>query len=71
LRFCCRPATAHDGSPHEAAYFRLTGDLSAFLDNTPTYVVFFELASGDPKQLMGPLAGRSRRSRWVPSTWAR
>ena len=31
--------------------------LSAFLDNAPTYLVFFELASGDPAQLMGPLAG--------------
>ena len=35
----------------------MTGALSAFLDNTPTYVVFFELAGGDAKQLMGPLAG--------------
>ncbi len=55
--FLLRAVTAHDGSPHEAAYFWLTGGLSAFLDNTPTYVVFFELAGGDPKQLMGPLAG--------------
>jgi Na+/H+ antiporter NhaD/arsenite permease-like protein len=49
--------TARDGLPHEVAYFWLTGILSAFLDNAPTYLVFFELASGDPKQLMGPLAG--------------
>jgi Na+/H+ antiporter NhaD/arsenite permease-like protein len=49
--------TARDGTPHEAAYFWLTGVLSAFLDNAPTYLVFFELASGDPAQLMGPLAG--------------
>jgi Na+/H+ antiporter NhaD/arsenite permease-like protein len=55
--FLLRAVTAHDGSPHEAAYFWLTGLLSAFLDNTPTYVVFFELAGGDPKELMGPLAG--------------
>ena len=55
--FLLQAVTAHDGSPHEAAYFWLTGALSAFLDNTPTYVVFFELAGGDPKQLMGPLAG--------------
>ena len=55
--FLLHAVTAHDGSPHEAAYFWLTGVLSAFLDNTPTYVVFFELAGGDPKQLMGPLAG--------------
>jgi Na+/H+ antiporter NhaD/arsenite permease-like protein len=55
--FLLQAVTAHDGSPHEAAYFWLTGGLSAFLDNTPTYVVFFELAGGNPKQLMGPLAG--------------
>ena len=30
--------------------------LSAFLDNAPTYLVFFELAGGDARELMGPLA---------------
>ena len=55
--FLLQAVTAHDGTPHEAAYFWLTGLLSAFLDNTPTYVVFFELAGGDPRALMGPLAG--------------
>jgi Na+/H+ antiporter NhaD/arsenite permease-like protein len=49
--------TTRDGSPHEAAYFWLTGGLSAFLDNAPTYLVFFELASGDARELMGPLSG--------------
>jgi len=49
--------TAKDGQPHEAAYFWLTGSLSAFLDNAPTYLVFFELAGGDASVLMGPLAG--------------
>lgn len=48
--------TARDGSPHDAAYFWLTGGLSAFLDNAPTYLVFFELAGGNAKTLMGPLA---------------
>lgn len=48
---------ARDGLPHEVAYFWLTGILSGFLDNAPTYLVFFELASGDAKQLMGPLSG--------------
>jgi Na+/H+ antiporter NhaD/arsenite permease-like protein len=41
-----------DGSPNAAAYFWLTGLLSSFLDNAPTYLVFFELAGGDPHQLM-------------------
>src|SRR5262249_7141598 len=27
-----------------------------FLDNAPTYLVFFELAGGDARELMGPLA---------------
>jgi Na+/H+ antiporter NhaD/arsenite permease-like protein len=49
--------TARDGSPHEVAYFWYTGLLSAFLDNAPTYLLFFELAGGDPRQLMGELSG--------------
>jgi Na+/H+ antiporter NhaD/arsenite permease-like protein len=48
--------TARDGSPHDIAYFWLTGALSAFLDNAPTYLVFFELTGGDAHELMGPLA---------------
>jgi len=49
--------TANDGQPHQVAYFWLTGLLSAFLDNAPTYLVFFELAGGNAAALMGPLAG--------------
>ncbi|NWG23402.1 MAG: sodium:proton antiporter [Pseudorhodoplanes sp.] len=49
--------TTPDGAPNEVAYFWLTGLLSAFLDNAPTYLVFFELAGGDAQTLMGPLAG--------------
>jgi Na+/H+ antiporter NhaD/arsenite permease-like protein len=41
-----------DGSADNAAYFWLTGALSSFLDNAPTYLVFFELAGGNPQQLM-------------------
>jgi Na+/H+ antiporter NhaD/arsenite permease-like protein len=48
--------TARDGSPHEIAYFWLTGGLSAFLDNAPTYLVFFELAGGRAAELMDALA---------------
>lgn len=29
--------------------------LSSFLDNAPTYLVFFNMASGDPAVMMGPL----------------
>jgi Na+/H+ antiporter NhaD/arsenite permease-like protein len=46
-----------DGTPVNAAYFWLSGALSSFLDNAPTYLVFFNLAGGDPQVLMGPLAG--------------
>jgi Na+/H+ antiporter NhaD/arsenite permease-like protein len=45
-----------DGTPSPAAFFWLTGLLSSLLDNAPTYLVFFELAGGDPARLMGPLA---------------
>jgi Na+/H+ antiporter NhaD/arsenite permease-like protein len=48
--------TNADGTPNNAAYFWLTGLLSSFLDNAPTYLVFFQLAGGDPVQLMGPLS---------------
>ena len=48
-------AATAEGGPNDVAYFWLTGALSAFLDNAPTYLVFFELAGGDPGALMGPL----------------
>jgi Na+/H+ antiporter NhaD/arsenite permease-like protein len=41
-----------DGAPDNLAYFWITGGLSSVLDNAPTYLVFFELAGGDPAQLM-------------------
>lgn len=44
-----------DGQPVNGAYFWLSGILSAFLDNAPTYLVFFSLSGGDPKTLMGAL----------------
>lgn len=45
-----------DGKPNNAMYFWITGLLSSFLDNAPTYLLFFNLAGGDEHQLMGPLA---------------
>ncbi len=44
------------GQPNNVWYFWLTGILSSFLDNAPTYLVFFNLAGGDPQELMGPMA---------------
>ena len=49
--------TGADGQPLPGAYFWLSGLLSAFLDNAPTYLVFFNLAGGDPQVLMTSLAG--------------
>ncbi|WP_315786328.1 MULTISPECIES: sodium:proton antiporter [unclassified Bradyrhizobium] len=49
--------TTPSGAPREVAYFWFTGLMSAFLDNAPTYLLFFELAGGDPKVLMGQLGG--------------
>ena len=43
------PAT---GEPINAMYFWLTGALSSFLDNAPTYLVFFNTAGGDAQALM-------------------
>ncbi len=44
--------TRADGSPDPAMYFWATGVLSSFLDNAPTYLVFFNTAGGDPATLM-------------------
>jgi Na+/H+ antiporter NhaD/arsenite permease-like protein len=43
------------GRPSDPLYFWVTGALSSFLDNAPTYLVFFNLAGGDAATLMGPL----------------
>ncbi len=42
----------HDGQPVDVMYFWLTGLLSSFLDNAPTYLVFFNTAGGDAMHLM-------------------
>ena len=48
--------TRADGSPDPAMYFWATGFLSSFLDNAPTYLVFFNTAGGDPQVLMTTMA---------------
>ena len=47
--------TRPDGSPADPMFFWATGLLSSFLDNAPTYLVFFNLAGGDPAQLTADL----------------
>jgi Na+/H+ antiporter NhaD/arsenite permease-like protein len=48
--------TRPDGQPDPMMYFWATGLLSSFLDNAPTYLVFFNTAGGDPAVLMTTLA---------------
>ena len=48
--------TGPDGQPDPAAYFWATGLLSSFLDNAPTYLVFFNTAGGDAQVLMTTMA---------------
>jgi Na+/H+ antiporter NhaD/arsenite permease-like protein len=47
--------TDRAGEPLPAAYFWLTGLLSALLDNAPTYLVSFGMAGGDAGLLTGAL----------------
>ncbi len=47
-------ALTTDAQGHDipAVYFWMAGVLSAFLDNAPTYLVFFQLAGGDAAKLV-------------------
>ena len=49
-------SVSSDSGPVNNMYFWLTGILSSFLDNAPTYLVFFNTAGGDPQVLMGELS---------------
>ena len=51
-----RAVTGTGGEPLPWAYFWFAGGLSSFLDNAPTYLVFFNLAGGDAAELMTRLA---------------
>jgi Na+/H+ antiporter NhaD/arsenite permease-like protein len=51
-----RAVTDGSGQPIPAMYFWATGILSSFLDNAPTYLVFFNTAGGDPQILMTTMA---------------
>lgn len=48
--------TRADGSPDPAMYFWASGALSSFLDNAPTYLVFFNTAGGNAATLMTSMA---------------
>ena len=49
-------AVSENGQPVNSMFFWCTGLLSSFLDNAPTYLVFFNTAGGDPVHLMGEWA---------------
>jgi Na+/H+ antiporter NhaD/arsenite permease-like protein len=51
-----RAVTTSSGQPIDSMYFWATGLLSSFLDNAPTYLVFFNTAGGDPQHLMTTFA---------------
>lgn len=54
--FCGLFNFAHaQGLPVDVRYFWLSGVLSAFLDNAPTYLLFFKMAGGDAEILMHQL----------------
>jgi Na+/H+ antiporter NhaD/arsenite permease-like protein len=48
--------TGPNGQPINWAYFTATGALSSFLDNAPTFLLFFNAAGGDANALMGSQA---------------
>jgi Na+/H+ antiporter NhaD/arsenite permease-like protein len=56
LAWLLEAVTGADGAPRNVIYFWLTGLLSGFLDNAPTYLVFFGLAGGDAVELMAKQA---------------
>lgn len=47
-----RAVSDSNGQPVDSMYFWATGLLSSFLDNAPTYLVFFNTAGGDAATLM-------------------
>ncbi len=49
-------SVSNQTGPINYMYFWATGILSSFLDNAPTYLVFFNTAGGNPIQLMGELS---------------
>jgi Na+/H+ antiporter NhaD/arsenite permease-like protein len=56
LGWMAHSVTYASGKPIDTMYFWMTGLLSSFLDNAPTYLVFFNMAAGDAHVLMGPMS---------------
>lgn len=56
LQFVNDAVFTQGGEPNNAMFFWVTGTLSAFLDNAPTYLVFFNAAGGNAQTLMNELS---------------
>ncbi len=56
LQFVNDAVFTASGEPNNAMFFWVTGMLSGFLDNAPTYLVFFNAAGGDAQLLMNELS---------------
>ncbi len=52
LQFVNNAVFDASGEPINAMFFWITGSLSGFLDNAPTYLVFFNAAGGNAEVLM-------------------
>ena len=55
LQFVTDAVFNESGEPINSMFFWVTGLLSAFLDNAPTYLVFFNAAGGDAQMLMNDI----------------
>jgi len=56
LQFVNSAVFDSSGDPINSMFFWITGMLSAFLDNAPTYLVFFNAAGGNAEILMNEMA---------------
>ncbi len=56
LQFVNDAVFDQNGDPINYMFFWITGILSAFLDNAPTYLVFFNAAGGDAQILMNEMS---------------
>lgn len=55
LQFINNAVFDSNGDPINTMFFWITGVLSAFLDNAPTYLVFFNAAGGNAEMLMNEM----------------
>lgn len=56
LQFIHQALFTPSGQANDVIFFWVTGTLSAFLDNAPTYLIFFDAAGGQAQTLMTTMA---------------